>query len=94
MRLKPWPLTLLLIAMLPLFCPGGAFTADRLATILESGNLRVCIWPDSYGISFRPPKTNQLTGVDVDMARQLAHDLGSAARSVLYTAPLPILLKI
>nr|WP_320011759.1 ABC transporter substrate-binding protein [uncultured Desulfobulbus sp.] len=51
-------------------------TQDRLGTIETKGILRVCIWPGYYGISFRNPKTNQLSGVDIDMARELAHDLG------------------
>lgn len=74
-------LTLLLI--LPVFfgmigqCGAASpLGTDRLARIEASGTLRVCIWPDYYGISFRNPKTNQLSGIDVDMARELAHDLG------------------
>ena len=31
---------------------------------------------DYYGITFRNPKTQQLSGVDVDMAHELAKDLG------------------
>lgn len=50
--------------------------ADRLARIEVSRSLRVCIWPDYYGISFRNPKTNEFSGIDVDMARALASDLG------------------
>lgn len=48
----------------------------RLSRILQSRQLRVCIWPDYYGISYRNPKTLQLSGIDVDMAKELAHDLG------------------
>lgn len=49
---------------------------DRLSRVLQTGRLRVCIWPDYYGISYRNPKTLELTGIDVDMARELARDLG------------------
>ena len=38
----------------------------RLSRILQSGQLRVCIWPDYYGISSRNPKTLQLSGVTGD----------------------------
>jgi cyclohexadienyl dehydratase len=49
---------------------------DRLQRILAAQTLRVCIWPDYYGISFRNPKTLQLSGIDVDLARELARELG------------------
>jgi len=80
MRLKLLPLILLLTVTPHLLWPRFAVAVDRLTDILDSGTLRVCIWPDYYGISFRNPKTNQLSGVDVDMARQLAHDLGPTVR--------------
>lgn len=74
-------LTLLLILSAFIGMPGPSAaesqtTVDRLARIEASKTLRVCIWPDYYGISFRNPKTNQLSGIDVDMARELARDLG------------------
>ncbi|MTW20260.1 ABC transporter substrate-binding protein [Allochromatium palmeri] len=49
---------------------------DRLQRILATQTLRVCIWPDYYGISFRNPKTLQLSGIDIDLARELARELG------------------
>jgi ABC-type amino acid transport substrate-binding protein len=38
--------------------------------------VRVCIWPDYYGISYRNPKTQVLSGIDIDMAKALGKDLG------------------
>jgi cyclohexadienyl dehydratase len=55
---------------------------DRLQRILTTQTLRVCIWPDYYGISFRNPKTLQLSGIDVDLARELARELGTAVEFV------------
>jgi len=55
---------------------------DRLKRIESAGTLRVCIWPDYYGISFRNPKTLQLSGIDVDIAQDLARDLGVALQFV------------
>jgi cyclohexadienyl dehydratase len=52
---------------------------DRIASAKE---LRVCIWPDYYGISYRNPKTQQLEGIDIDQAQALAKDLGVALRFV------------
>jgi ABC-type amino acid transport substrate-binding protein len=54
----------------------------RLDRVLAAQQLRVCIWPDYYGISFRNPKTQTLTGIDIDMAEALAKDLGVAVRFV------------
>lgn len=54
--------------------------SDRLERVLQSRTLRVCIWPDYYGITFRNPKTQQLSGIDIDMAQALAADLGPAVR--------------
>lgn len=48
-------------------------TLDR---VLAAKALRVCIWPDYFGISYRDPKTQQLSGIDIDMAKSLGRDLG------------------
>jgi ABC-type amino acid transport substrate-binding protein len=42
---------------------------------IAGGTLKVCVWPDYYGITWRNPKTGQLTGIDVDLAREFAADL-------------------
>ncbi|MCF8212146.1 MAG: ABC transporter substrate-binding protein [Rhodoferax sp.] len=63
----------------PLLCtaqPPGA--VSRLARIQAAQQVRVCIWPDYYGITYRNPKTNQLSGVDIDMAQALGNDQGAA----------------
>lgn len=60
----------------PLFAAENEPAPDRLSRVLLSGRIRVCIWPDYYGISYRNPKTLELSGIDVDMARELARDLG------------------
>ena len=67
---------LLLVAMLTLAPPVTAETGvlDRIAV---SNTLRVCIWPDYFGISYRDPKTRHLTGIDIDMARALGRELGA-----------------
>lgn len=48
---------------------------DKLNTILESKNLKVCIWPNYYGISYLDQRTQKLIGIDVDLAKELALDL-------------------
>ncbi len=49
---------------------------SRLDRVLQAKTLRVCIWPDYYGITYRNPKTQQLSGIDIDLAQELAKDLG------------------
>lgn len=50
--------------------------ANVLETILESKKLKVCFWPEYYGISYINPQTQTLSGIDVDLAKELASDLG------------------
>lgn len=63
----------------------GAFadTAEsRLDMITQSGELKVCIWPEYFAISYRNQKNNQLQGIDIDLAGQLAADLGVKPRFI------------
>ena len=48
----------------------------RLERILTVREVRVCIWPEYHGISYRNPRTQELSGVDSEMAQELASDLG------------------
>ena len=53
-----------------------AQSLSHLDQIQARKQLRVCIWPDYYGITLRNPKTQKLEGVDADMAIEFAKDLG------------------
>lgn len=55
--------------------------SDVLAGVQATKRLRVCIWPDYYGITYRNPRTLQLSGIDIDLAGELAKDLGGVAPS-------------
>jgi cyclohexadienyl dehydratase len=46
-----------------------------LDRIQASGTLKVCIWPDYYGITWRNPRTQQLGGIDILLSAELAKDL-------------------
>ena len=46
--------------------------APRLEVIRARGELKVCIWPDYFAISFRNPRNSELEGIDIDLARALA----------------------
>ncbi len=73
-------IALLLSAVL---APGPAHAeTGQLERVLAANELRVCIWPGYYGITYRNPNTLQLTGLDIDMARALAKDMGVALRFV------------
>lgn len=67
--------SLVALAACFLSAPAGA-QSSRLDRVLAADELRVCIWPDYYGISYRNPKTLQLSGIDIDLARELGKDLG------------------
>lgn len=64
------------LLLISLLLPLQAMAQGRLERIVERGTLRVCIWPDYYGISFRNPKTGRPSGIDIDNANDLARRLG------------------
>lgn len=49
--------------------------ADILNSIVQTKKIRVCIWPEYYGISYIDKHTQMLTGIDVDLAKEFAKDL-------------------
>lgn len=50
--------------------------AGQLERIKADGVVRVCHWPAYYAISFQNPKSGKLEGIDIDLANELATDLG------------------
>jgi cyclohexadienyl dehydratase len=70
------------ILVLTLLVWGGTAFAQtlpaggRLERIRAAGVLRVCIWPDYYSITFRNPKSGELTGIDEVLSSAFAKDLG------------------
>jgi len=51
--------------------------AGAVSDRVKSGaSVRVCIWPDYYGISYRNPRNQQLSGIDIDMSVEMGRDLG------------------
>ena len=73
-----------LLALSALSCRAApaAEPAGHLERIRQAGEVRVCIWPDYYGISYRHPVTRQLSGIDVDLAKALGEELGVGVRFV------------
>jgi ABC-type amino acid transport substrate-binding protein len=70
------------VVVMSLSCALAQAQVGHLDRISASQSLRVCIWPDYYGISYRDPRTQQLQGIDVDMAQHLAKDLKVALKFV------------
>ncbi|MDP2805405.1 MAG: ABC transporter substrate-binding protein [Gallionellaceae bacterium] len=62
--------------------PANAAEPSHFDRIKSSKAVRVCIWPDYYGITYRNPKTQQLSGIDIDMANELGKDMGVAVQFV------------
>lgn len=56
--------------------PMPATAGPVLDRIKGSGVLRVCIWPDYYGVSLRDPRSGRLSGIDIDLSAELGRDLG------------------
>lgn len=55
--------------------PAASAAPSRLDQIQARGSVRVCAWPDYRGISLRDPRTGAWSGLDADLARELARDL-------------------
>ena len=66
----------MILSLLCLSCLCSFLSADVLSSIMERKKLHVCIWPEYYGISYIEPRTQELIGLDVDLAKELAKELG------------------
>ncbi|MDD2545620.1 MAG: ABC transporter substrate-binding protein [Burkholderiaceae bacterium] len=56
---------------------------DLLKDVQQKSLLKVCIWPEYFGISYRNPRTGVFQGVDIHMSAAFAKDLGVALEYVL-----------
>ncbi|MGS0755608.1 transporter substrate-binding domain-containing protein [Roseateles sp. GG27B] len=69
-----------LLVLAGLTCCLGLSAQAQAGTVSDrvkaSGTVRVCIWPDYYGITFRSPRTEQLTGIDIELSAEFAKGLG------------------
>lgn len=69
-------LALLALTLAPLSGVLAQQTTSRLYQITESGKLRVCQYPLYYSISFRNPTSGEIEGIDADLSKELAKELG------------------
>ena len=56
-------------------CATSALAGPVADRVQSQSVLRVCVWPDYYGVTFRHPRTQQLAGIDIDLSAELARDL-------------------
>jgi ABC-type amino acid transport substrate-binding protein len=70
------PLIALCFVFLSAAVPAQDRSANRLLRVQAARLVRVCIWPDYYSITYRNPKTQTLSGIDIEMAQALGKDLG------------------
>ena len=62
-----------LIALLVLHAPAQA--QDTWQRVKANGTVRVCVWPDYYGVTHRNPNTQKLEGIDIDLSLEFGRDL-------------------
>ncbi|WP_417221899.1 substrate-binding periplasmic protein [Amphritea sp.] len=69
-------ISMFLMACLMMMSSTASIASERAQRIMASGEIKVCIWPDYFAISYRNPRTLKLEGIDIDMAHALADRLG------------------
>ena len=74
-------------ALFPTLVAAGAVN-DRVSS---SRAVKVCIWPDYYGVTYRNPRTEQLAGIDIELSAQFGKDLGASV--VLIDSSFPRLIE-
>ena len=80
-----WPGRLLVLSALPVLTTGAPIPAQAgevASRVKAAATVRVCIWPDYYGITYRHPRTQQLVGIDADLAVEFGRDLKVAVQTV------------
>jgi cyclohexadienyl dehydratase len=65
-----------------LLAAGAALAGPVSDRVRASGAVRVCIWPDYYGVTYRHPRTQQLGGIDIDLSAEFARDLKLQVQTV------------
>lgn len=68
-----WSRLMLLLA--GILIAGTASAGDVLKRIQSSSELRVCIWPNYYSITYRNPRDQKLSGIDIDLSAELAKEM-------------------
>lgn len=54
----------------------SATAGPILERVRAQHSLRVCIWPDYFGVTYRNPRTGLLSGIDIELSAEFAASLG------------------
>lgn len=65
----------------------AASAGPVLERVRRDGVVKVCIWPEYYGVTYRHPRTDVLSGIDIDLSRELARDLAARVEYVESSFP-------
>jgi cyclohexadienyl dehydratase len=65
----------------------AAHAGPVLDRVKVAQKIRVCIWPDYYGVTYRHPRTGQVAGIDIDLSAELGRDLKLAIEPVESSFP-------
>lgn len=76
-----------LLTLCTAFAATSAWAGPALDRVRASGTLRVCIWPDYYGVTYRHPRTQQLVGIDIDLSTEFGRDLKAKVEYVESSFP-------
>jgi ABC-type amino acid transport substrate-binding protein len=68
-------LTSTLVLLFTMMLAYDSQAGGRLEAIKARGEVKVCIWPGYFAISYQNPRTSVLEGIDIDMAGELAKKL-------------------
>ena len=73
-RRGPWATLVLMLAGLSAVT--RAVAGPVMDRVSAEGVVKVCIWPDYYGVTWRNPRTGALQGIDIELSSAFAKDLG------------------
>lgn len=66
----------LAVALAVAACGACVHAGTVLERVQKSRTLRVCIWPEYYGVTYRNPRNQALSGIDIELSKELAAKLG------------------
>lgn len=66
-----------LVSGLGLACCALTAGAGAVADRVKAGAvMRVCVWPDYYSVTYRSPRDQRWSGIDIELSAELAKELG------------------
>lgn len=68
-------------------CAAASWAGAVMDRVKASGVVRVCIWPDYYGITYRDPRSDLLSGIDIELSAEFARGLGAKLQYVESSFP-------